>query len=55
MWNGINDKYGSKDANEDIVFVAYLILDEGKRRLLVVQEVSYNQVGHISMLDCRWY
>ena len=35
-WNQINDKYGNKDAHEDIVLVAYQMLDGGKMELLIV-------------------
>ena len=51
MWNGINNKCGSKDANEDIVLIAYLISNGRKTRLLVVQEVSYDHPKLVFVLD----
>ena len=30
-------------------------LVDGKTRLLVVQEVSYDHPGFVFMFDCRWY
>ena len=52
VWNGINDKCRNEDVDESIVLLAYLILDRGKRRLLDVQEVSYDHLGFVFVLDC---
>ena len=52
MWNGINDKRQSQDANEDSILVANSISDGRNTGLLVIQEVSNDHRRLISMLDC---